>query len=101
MQVAVLAALVGPQSAWAGRTSRPTVALAAAATSSAPAAPAPPAVPSLPSLLSPLDAQLVRPDLMGVDLALDLTTMSRHQITFDLSFDRTPFDAVTLPIPRY
>lgn len=94
VKVAALLALVGPQSAWAGRSARPSVAV------SPPPAVVAPVEPPLPSLLSPLDTQLVRPDLMGVDLALDLSTLSRHQITFDLSFDRTPFDAVTLPIQR-
>ncbi len=95
MQVVALIALVGPQPAWAGRSARPSVAV----TPPAPVVVAP-VEPILPSLLSPLEAQLVRPDLMGVDLALDLTTLSRHQITFDMSFDRTPFDAVTLPIQK-
>ena len=95
IQVAALLALVGPQAAWAGRSARPSVAV-----TSAPPVVVAPTEPSLPSLLSPLETQLVRPDLMGVDLALDLATMSRRQITFDLSFDRTPFDAVTLPIQR-
>jgi hypothetical protein len=95
MQVVALIALVGPQPAWAGRSARPSVAV-----TSAPPVAVAQAEPTLPSLLSPLEAQLVRPDLMGVDLALDLTTMSRHQITFDLIFDRTPFDAVTLPIQK-
>lgn len=94
----MLVGLLGPGSAWAGRTARASVGSSAVASAPVMSASATPSAPSIPSLLSPMEAQLIRPDLAGADMSLDLLTLSRREITFDLTFDRTPFDAMTLPV---
>ncbi|MCB9681255.1 MAG: hypothetical protein H6733_07255 [Alphaproteobacteria bacterium] len=48
-----------------------------------------PALPAPPPVVSPLDGELRRLPLIGPDDALDIETMIRSKVTFDLSLDNT------------
>lgn len=86
---------LGSNLAFAGRgRPAPAASVLASMAPSVPAPPPAPVLPRLPGAVSPLDASVIRPDLSCHDVSLDVTSMTRRMVWYDIAFDRAPLDAV-------